>query len=152
MNTVTARIVPLCGVLLLATLAGCRGLAPAPALPPQASVPATACIDGTRPMVRDTLYLGRSRPGGRIGADDWQRFVDDVVVPRFPDGFTLVSAEGYWRAGDGAIASEPSTLLIVLHDGDVAATAGIAEIAADYKRRFKQEAVLRERGPTCAGF
>ena len=142
------------GALLLMTLAGCRSLAPVPApAAPQVSVAVMACIDGTRPMVRDTLYLGRGRSGGgRVEADAWQRFVDDVVVPRFPDGFTLVPAEGSWRAGDGAIASEPSTLLIVLHDGDAAATAAIAEIAANYKRRFEQEAVLRERGPTCAGF
>lgn len=143
------------GLLLVLTLSsGCRSLAPAAApMPPIPSPPAATCGEGMRPMVRETLYFGRSRPdGGQVSDAEWRTFVDDVVVPHFPDGFTLVPAAGHWRGGDGAIASEPSMLLIVLHGGDAASTASLAAIAAEYRRRFAQEAVLRERGPTCAAF
>jgi hypothetical protein len=118
-----------------------------------AAAPALACTDGMRAMVRDTLYLGRNRPdGGRVDDAEWQRFVDDVVVPRFPDGFTVVEASGHWRSGSGAIERERSMLLIVLHGGDPASSAAMAAVAAEYRQRFRQEAVLHERGPTCAGF
>lgn len=137
-------------------LAGCRAL-PADkttAMPLRAeTAPVSVCPDGMRAMVRDTLYLGRNRPdGGRVGDAEWQAFVDDVVVPRFPDGFTVVEARGHWRSGAGAIESEPSMLLIVLHGGDAASSAAMTAIADEYKQRFRQEAVLHERGPTCAGF
>ena len=103
-------------------------------------------------MVRETLYFGRSRPGGSVSDAQWQAFVDDVVTPRFPDGFTVLQGQGHWRDGRGAIVTEPSTLLIVLHDGDAEATRMLDEIADDYRRRFAQESVLRERGAVCARF
>lgn len=103
-------------------------------------------------MVRETLYFGRSRPGGEVSDAEWRSFVDDVVTPRFPDGFTVLQGRGQWRDGQGAIVSEPSTLLIVLHDGGAESTRSIGEIADEYRRRFAQQSVLRERGTVCAAF
>jgi uncharacterized protein DUF3574 len=40
----------------------------------------------------------------------------------------------------------------VFHAGDPASRQAIADVAGEYKRRFRQEAVLRERSATCARF
>lgn len=132
-------------VLAFATT-GCRSL-------PHAASASTACEPGDIAMTRDLLYFGRHRPDGGVVADaDWRAFVDDVLTPRFPDGLTIVSAVGQWRGADGRIEREPSEVATILHAGDAKARRAIDEIIDEYKRRFAQEAVLRERGKTCARF
>jgi len=104
-------------------------------------------------MVRDVLYFGRNRPdGGKVADDQWQAFLDQVVTPRFPDGLTVASATGQWRGASGQVETETSQVLTLLHSGDAAARNHVAGIASEYKRRFGQEAVLRERSPACVAF
>jgi hypothetical protein len=43
-------------------------------------------------------------------------------------------------------------VLTVLHSGDEASRRAVAEVAGEYKRRFAQEAVLRERMTACTRF
>jgi hypothetical protein len=94
-------------------------------------------------MVQTTLYLGRAIPGGgRVDDAALARFVAEEVVPRFPDGFTLLDATGHWRdtaTGDGV--REPTLLLVVLHPPGQRAT--VEAIAVAYAERFGQQAVLR---------
>jgi hypothetical protein len=111
-----------------------------------------ACAADERTMVRETLYFGRNRPGVTVNDAQWRAFVDEAVTPRFPDGFTVLDAEGHWRGAAGMTEHEASKMLIVLHTGDAASLAALGAIAADYKRRFEQEAVLRERSPSCVKF
>ncbi|HSJ09235.1 MAG TPA: DUF3574 domain-containing protein [Longimicrobiales bacterium] len=94
----------------------------------------------------DRLYMGRSIPGGGTVSDaDWKRFVDEYVTPRFPDGLTVFHAQGQWRDGDGAITAESTFVLEITHPGGAAAERALQEIAAEYKRRFRQVAVLHTR-------
>jgi hypothetical protein len=104
-------------------------------------------------MVREVVYFGRNRPdGGTVADAEWQTFLDEVVTPRFPAGLTVVEATGQWKGRSGVVEQERSEIVTVFHAGDAAARAAIAEVAAEYRRRFRQEAVLRERTPTCARF
>jgi hypothetical protein len=129
--------------VLAFAMAGCRSMV----------VAVKACEPGDTAMTRDTLYFGRHRPDGGIVDDaQWRAFVDDTLTPRFPDGLTILSGTGQWRGGDGRIEREPSEVVSILHAGDAAARRAIDDIAAEYKRRFAQEAVLRERDMTCARF
>ena len=129
----------------LAVLGGCAALPGAPG--------ALACERGDRRLVRDTLYFGRNRPGGgTVGEAEWRSFLDGTITPRFPDGLTVTHAGGQWRGASGAIEREETEVVTVLHAGDAAARGRIAEIAAAYKSRFGQEAVLRERSLACASF
>jgi hypothetical protein len=115
--------------------------------------PAAACTVGDTSLVRDVLYFGRNRPdGGAVGDAEWQDFLDQVVTPRFPAGLTVVEATGRWQGQSGVVEQERSEIVTLLHSGDDAARRAVAEIAAEYKRRFRQEAVLRERATTCAHF
>jgi hypothetical protein len=103
--------------------------------------------------VRDVVYFGRNRPGGGTVSDaDWQRFLDEVVTPRFPSGLTVVEATGQWRGQSGVVERERSEVVTVFHGSDDASHRSVAELTAEYKRRFEQEAVLRERSATCARF
>ena len=112
--------------------------------------PADACGDGARAMSRDTLYLGLGLPGGgQVGDAQWRDFLDREVTPRFPQGLTVVPAGGRWRGADGVVRDEPTRLLVVLHDGDPAARGAVAAIAAAWRHRFEQEAVLREITHAC---
>jgi hypothetical protein len=118
-----------------------------------APVPAVRCEVGDSTMVRDVLYFGRNRAGGGVVADgEWESFLDEVVTPRFPAGLTIVAANGQWRGQNGILEHEQAEIVTLLHAGDEAARRAVAEVIAEYKRRFQQEAVLRERMPTCARF
>src|SRR5262245_27986410 len=65
--------------------------------------------------VREELYFGRGMPNGGIVSDSaFNAFVEREIAPRFPDGFTLTEAMGYYRMrATGATIKEPSRLLIV---------------------------------------
>ena len=96
-------------------------------------------------VVVERLYFGRNVGDTVVVTDSlWAAFVTEVITPRFPAGLTVWSATGQWRQPDGRIQREPSFVLeLVLPariDDDDAA---IAAIVAEYKRRFRQEAVLR---------
>jgi hypothetical protein len=132
--------------LVLATAACAHPPVPAPS-------PAASCAVGDSALVRDVLYFGRNRPGGgTVGDAEWQGFLDQVVTPRFPAGLTVVEATGRWQGRSGVVEQERSEIVTLLHSGDDAARRAVAEVAAEYRRRFQQEAVLRERMATCARF
>jgi hypothetical protein len=134
-------------------LAACSGTRRVETPAPSTAVPAAACAVGDTALVRDVIYFGRNRPGGGTVSDaDWQRFLDEVVTPRFPAGLTVVDATGQWRGRSGVVEQERSEIVTVFHRGDDGSRGAVADVAAEYKRRFQQEAVLRERSATCARF
>jgi len=103
--------------------------------------------------VRETLYFGRSIPGGGMVDDaSWKRFEDDAIANAFPTGFTVLEARGAWRGADGVTISEPSRVIAIVHADDAASDAAIREIVKRYRSDFHQEAVLRERAAVCISF
>ena len=102
--------------------------------------------------MNDTLYLGTAKPDGTVSGGEWDRFLREVVTPRFADGFTQWHAAGQWRSADGSIVREDSHVLVVVHPPDPQAEANVRAIAAEYKSRFHQEAVLRVRSEACVSF
>lgn len=98
--------------------------------------------------VNDRLYFGRSIPGGGEVTDaQWTAFVDEVIVPRFPDGFSVSHGDGHWKGDDGKAVSEHSSVFEVTHAADPKIDARLEEIAKTYRARFNQDAVLRVRTP-----
>jgi hypothetical protein len=138
------RLFMICAVVVIA---GCAGRAS-----PSTS-PSPTCAIGDTALVREVLYFGRNRPGGGTVTDEeWQSFLDQVLTPRFPAGLTVVAATGQWKGKSGLVEQERSEVVTVFHSGDEAARRAVMEVVVEYKRRFRQEAVLRERMPTCARF
>ncbi len=87
-----------------------------------------------------------------VPSAEWQRFLSEVVTPRFPGGFTVLEAQGQWQAPSGEIRSLPSRLLVLLHPADTASEAGIESIRTAFKDRFHQVSVLRSTSPATVGF
>jgi hypothetical protein len=112
-----------------------------------------ACAVGDTALERDVVYFGRNRPdGGTVSDAEWQDFLDAVVTPKFPNGFTVIEGTGQWKGRSGVVERERSAVVTFLHTGSAADRGAVAEVAGAYKRRFRQEAVLRERTPACARF
>ena len=132
---------------MVAVLPACAGRTEA------SPVTAVQCEVGDTVLVRDVIYFGRHRPdGGTVSDAEWQEFLDQVITPRFPMGLTVVEAKGQWRDLSGAVERERAEVLTVLNRGDSTARRAVEDITTEYKRRFHQEAVLRERTPACVRF
>ena len=114
---------------------------------------AFACPTGQSRALEAELVFGRD-VGGKLGVseDDWRKFVDDVVTPRFPEGLSVMDVQGQWRAPTGVLIHEPSKVLLLVLDGGPDDQAKIANIRQAYKDRFHQDSVLLVTQPVCASF
>ncbi|HYO78719.1 MAG TPA: DUF3574 domain-containing protein [Thermoanaerobaculia bacterium] len=98
--------------------------------------------------VADRLYCGMSVSDGSVVTEaQVETFISEVVEPRFPDGFTIWRARGAWLG-----AREETVIIEIAHGGDAAASQRVAEIGAEYVRRFRQAAVLRMTLPARIDF
>jgi hypothetical protein len=131
------------GWLLLAafSLAGCAGAGLS-----------RACHQGELPGIMDSLYFGTSMPDGQVSAEDWQRFLSEIITPRFPEGLTSWAAAGQWQDGAGKLEKESSYVLHVVHPDSAKTDVAVNEVISIYKSRFHQQAVLRVRSPACISF
>lgn len=118
--------------------------------PAQASIQTTARSTFTVPSaekyLRTELFMGLSKPGGGIVSDaEWELFLDEIVTPAFPKGYTVLRADGRYRGNDNKTIAEESRVLIVLYPkkDKKESRRKIEEIRAAYIKRFEQEAVIR---------
>jgi hypothetical protein len=94
-------------------------------------------------VVADRLFCGLSIPGGgTVSQAELDAFVLEIVEPRFPQGFTMWRAQGRWRGG-----SEEVMVLEIIHPAVARDGRAVEEIAEEYRRRFRQEAVMRVMMP-----
>ncbi len=122
--------------LTCAFAGGLAACATAPLQPiPQAG---TACNERRL----DKMLFGMNSPAGPVDETQWQAFLAEIVTPRFPDGLSVYRAQGQWRGASGRVEREDSRAVEILHGDDAEGRKRIAEISAEYKRRFRQEAVL----------
>lgn len=108
-----------------------------------ATAPARYSVQG----VSDRLFCGRSIPGGGEVTDaEIEAFLDEVVTPRFP-GFTSWTATGSWRGEE-----EQTLVLEFVHPYGREFDDKVREIAEEYRRRFRQESVMRVTEPAVTEF
>jgi len=95
-------------------------------------------------MVETTLYFGLANANGEtvVHPSRWKDFLAEEVTPRFPDGFTVVDAQGQWKTQWGRILREETRLLIIVHARTQKAAQDIAALKAVYVKRFNQTSVL----------
>ena len=99
------------------------------------------------------LFMGRNSQSGEVVDDAaWAKFLEDTVTPRFPDGLTVLDAQGQWRDSEGLVQKERSKLLVVLAPPGDDGMRLISEVSDEYKRRFNQESVLRVESDACVSF
>jgi Protein of unknown function (DUF3574) len=102
--------------------------------------------------VRTELFFGLSRLNGeQISEMDFQRFFNREVASRFPEGSTLLSAQGQFRTAKGINIKEPARLLILLYpiEQNSRHNQSIEQIRDAYKTAFQQESVLRSDDQSC---
>jgi hypothetical protein len=136
-GTLSCGIASLLAVLLLS---GC------------AATPPARCAANQKSAMQELIYFGAEKPGGQVSPAEWTSFLEEIVTPRFPSGFTTWDAAGQWRAADGSLTREASHVLNLVHDGDPASVSSVIDIIDRYKVRFSQEAVLRVNTPACISF
>jgi hypothetical protein len=130
------------GLLTLTLLAGAQ------------AQPALQCSLPQKPMAVAELLFGR-KIGDRIVVTEnqWTRFVDREITPRFPDGLSVIDARGQWRdRARNAIVREPSKLVTIVLPGAPDDGERLREIAEAYKTRFKQQSVGVIVRPACVSF
>jgi hypothetical protein len=120
-------------------LAGCAGFG------------SNVCAPGLQRMIQAQLFFGRNVAGrDMVSTDEWRRFLDEEVSPRYQAGFSVADIDGQYRKAGGMIVRERSKqLLIVGPGGDETKLDAIRDA---YRRRFNQESVLLVESPVCAAF
>jgi hypothetical protein len=142
-------VIALGGVLALTALVGgCATFQP-----PGSAEAVRHCPAGQSRAEMVQLVFGRN-DGDRLAVsdDDWRRFIDEVVTPRFPEGLSVLDVQGQWRAPDGALVREPSKIVYLLLDDRPDDPAKIAHIRDDYKQRFHQKSVLLISQKACISY
>jgi Protein of unknown function (DUF3574) len=107
--------------------------------------------------VRTELFFGSlQRGGGEVTADEFDRFLDREITPRFPDGLTVLTGAGRYRDREGRMLQERTQLVILLYPGASKRPSDgrIEEIRSAYVRQFDQDSVLRadDPHPVCVAF
>ncbi|OQW31583.1 MAG: hypothetical protein A4E19_08195 [Nitrospira sp. SG-bin1] len=110
------------------------------------------CKGDEQRAVQELLYFGTETPSGRVTSEAWEKFLGEIVTPRFPEGLSAWRASGQWRSASGEVIREPSYVLSLVHPDDAALGKAVQEIVESYKTRFRQEAVLRVTSSACKSF
>ena len=95
---------------------------------------------------RTELYFGTDKPGGgKVSAEEWDKFLEAEVTPRFPDGFTVLEGYGQFKDSGGKIVREASIILVIFYPKKErgAVNQKVEELRDKYKKLFNQESVLR---------
>ena len=110
---------------------------------------AIQCSGAQKPWVVADLLFGRPH----VSEASWARFLAAEVTPRFPDGFTVVDANGQWRGpGTQKISPERSKLLMIAMPPGADNDERLQKIIEAYKTRFKQQSVGLIVRPACVSF
>ncbi len=104
---------------------------------------------GALAFARTELFFGTAKPDGSVTEEEFRTFLDEVVTPLFPDGLTVVKADGQFRGADGVTIKEQSFVLILLYpvEGHKTSSRNIDAIRRAYMTRHRQESVLRVDDP-----
>lgn len=105
-------------------------------------------------FVKTELFFGLSKPDGSMVTDEeFERFLEHEVTPRFPDGLTLLVGTGQFKNSKGEIIREKSRLLILFYPfGENRSNDRIEQIRNVYKGIFGQESVIRADSLSCVSF
>ena len=101
-------------------------------------------------FVRTELFFGRNKPdGNRVSRREWERFLDDVITPRFPEGLTVLEGTGRFLNSRGEVEQERTFVLVLLYPlaAQMDKNLRIEEIRDLYKLAFQQQSVLRVDDP-----
>lgn len=117
-------------------------LTPGVAVTPSSAEQPPGATSGCAQRIYARLFFGLEGPRGTVAEAEWDTFLRDVVVPRFPSGLTVIHAKGHWQPAGETPQREPSRVLEIVYDERERADRRIEEIAATYKSHFQQDSVM----------
>ncbi len=101
----------------------------------------SGCASKQAPTWREyKVFCGMSSKNGEVSEQAWEAFCNQYVSTAFPDGYTVIDADGNWQDGPSNIEKERSKLILILAPAD--ARSKVFSIAEQYRKQFSQEAVL----------
>jgi hypothetical protein len=99
--------------------------------------------DPTPELIQADLYFGRNIPNARqVSEQDFQRFLDEFVSPRFA-GLTTFDAQGQVRDEDGSILKEPSKVVTLILEDTQTNEDAINEVLTAYQEKFNGAGVVQ---------
>ncbi len=105
-------------------------------------------------MLVAELFFGRDIAGRPPLTDrEWAAFAEEVVAPKFPDGFTVFDGDGQWQDPlTRSMAHERSRILLVATRRSPDLPARLTAVIDAYKARFHQQSVGIITRDACAAF
>lgn len=107
------------------------------------------CIDSINSpeesWIRYEVIFGLRRRNGTIVSDtEWDEFVTTQIQPCFPDGFTQLKGEGFWRSPkSGRPITEPSRILVLFRPANERGVGiRLSAIRLCWELGFDQDSVL----------
>ena len=116
-------------------------------------VKAPPCPVGQEAERTAQLFFGRNI-GGNPGVSeaDFQKFVDQEITPKFPDGLTVLDGGGQWRGEENRLIREASKVVLIVLPKRGDNSARIDAVRNAYKARFHQDSVLLITQTACVSF
>jgi UDP-N-acetylglucosamine 2-epimerase len=95
-------------------------------------------------MIKTELYFGRTiGVNGYVIDKQWEAFVNDHIVSRFPTGFSIIDIIGYWKhMASGQTVKERTKMLTLCHHKTDNDDKHLLDIITEYKQLFDQESVM----------
>ena len=120
-------------------------------------MPTVACAAPLQPWIRTSLYTDKSNPkdpSRRISDEEWQRFVDAVLLPHFPTGGTIYENSGWWRRPNGSRGGGQGRTLVMLAPASQIQLhrAAVRAVIDSVKQRYSHQSVGWEEGWACVAF
>ncbi len=119
-----------------------------------AAAPQTCLLPSQKPMVLIDLYFGRDIPGrAPLTEAEWAGFARAQLTPRFPDGFTVIDAQGQWLdPATRIIGAEASKMVRIAAVPSADLATRITTLTGTYRQKFHQTSVGITTAPACAAF
>ena len=100
--------------------------------------------------MRTELYFGRNiSERAEVSRKDFDKFLAEIITPRFPDGLTVLNAAGQFLNSNGEVEKERTVILVLFYPVSARKDKHfkVEEIREAYKVRFQQQSVLRVDHP-----
>jgi hypothetical protein len=138
-------------ILLVLALGGCGTIQGMWKPKPRAAA-APACPAGQENLRTAQLFLGRQAPGAAIAPWDLQRFVEQEITPRFPDGVTVLDGGAQWKGSENILIRDAAKVVLIVLPARGDTQGRVEAVRAAYRQRFNQDSVVVVTPPACVEF
>jgi hypothetical protein len=140
-------------VLALSAVAAAALSACATQPPRLATFAARPCPNGGYRQTAE-LVFGRVSGDGKGGVSEveFARFLDGEITPRFPQGMTVIDAEGRWTPPAGSMIRTPAKMVMIILPGSPDDAKKLDAVRLAYKTRFHQPSALLMTTGDCVSF